>query len=598
MSNPVSRHPAASLFLVLLVTACTSQPTSKPPRTAIEPTPVEAPVTVAGEHTEQLALARELLLQRRILAATSILTDIQRSKLTLDEQARYRRLWAKLYYLQGDLEAALTSLQAPELEELSPQSHWALERDYLQLLADSGATLASARAADQRLQVAGAAERQAWLTQHIWKQLQSTSLTQLQLERAAAGSNRQWRAWLELNLIAAQLTDSPDSQIAELELWRQQYGNHPVADALPGGLELLGALVETSPRRIALLLPLSHALSAAAQAVLDGYLATQYYAAQQGWKTQQLLVLDSDKYNDINAAYQAALARGAQLVIGPLAKETLAQWRRPTNPLSPPLLALNWLDTPPENAARVYQLGLVPEDEARQLAEVAFAQGARQALVIRPAGSWGDTMAAAFVDRWRQLQGELRATAVYSNRNDYSSSIKSAMKLADSEIRGRGVRQLMGTEIEFSPRRRQDIDSVILLSGQPAEARSIKPLIAFHYAADLPVYSTSHVYGGQANPLKDRDLNGVQLIQIPWLLQADELRQTVDSSVAPGELSAMHALGADAFLIHWRLQQLAASADNSIRGYTGVLSMDKQGRIHRTLMTAQFADGVPVPLQQ
>ena len=43
----------------------------------------------------------------------------------------------------------------------------------------------------------------------------------------------------------------------------------------------------------------------------------------------------------------------------------------------------------------------------------------------------------------------------------------------------------MGTEVEFSPRRRQDIDSVFLLSGQPAEARSIKPLIAFHYAEDL-----------------------------------------------------------------------------------------------------------------
>ena len=60
----------------------------------------------------------------------------------------------------------------------------------------------------------------------------------------------------------------------------------------------------------------------------------------------------------------------------------------------------------------------------------------------------------------------------------------------------------------------------------------------------------------------------------------------------------MHALGADAFLLHWRLQQLAASPDNSIRGHTGVLSMDEQGRIHRQLVSAQFINGVPVPLQQ
>ena len=598
MSNPVSRHPAASLVLALLLTACGSQPTSQPPAIVTGPTPSETLVVVAGDYSDLLESVNELLQQRRILPAASILTEIERSKLTLEEQARYRQLWARLYYLQGDVEAALASLSAPGLAELNPGSRWDLQQEYLQLLATSGATLASARSANQWLQDSSVPEQQAWLTRHIWHQLQSSSLAQLISEREAVGIDSQWRAWLDLNIIAARLTDSPDIQIAEIQLWRQRNSTLPIAEALPGGLELLGELAQTPARRIALLLPLSHSLAEAAQAVLDGYLATQYYAAQQGWDTQQLLVLDSDKYSDINEAYQAALAMGAELVIGPLAKERLAQWRPPAGDNLPPLLALNWLETQAENAPRVYQLGLAAEDEAGQLAQLAFAQGARQALLIRPAGSWGDTMAEAFAERWGQLQGELRATAIYSNRNDYSSSIKTALNLADSEKRARGIRQLMGTEIEFSPRRRQDIDSVFLLSGRPAEARSIKPLIAFHYAADLPVYSTSHVYSGQANPLKDRDLNGVRLVQIPWLLETDELRQTIAATGAQGELSTMHALGADAFLLHWRLQQLAASPDNSIRGHTGVLSMDEQGRIHRELVSAQFINGVPVPLQQ
>jgi outer membrane PBP1 activator LpoA protein len=597
MSNPVTRHPAATFLLALLVTACGSQPTPKPPTPVAEPAPTEAPVTAAGEHTHLLESANRLLLQRRVLSAASILTEIQRSKLTPEEQAQVSLLWAKLYYLQGDIESALASLQTPQSGpgELSPESKWELQREYLQLLAASGEPLAAARTASLWLQDTSEPKQRAWLARHIWQQLQSSSLAQLNSEREATTAG-QWRGWLELNLIAARLADSPDIQIAEIQLWRQQYPDHPMADSLPGGLELLEELAESTPQKVALLLPLSHALAETAQAVLDGYLAMQYSAAQLGWESQQLLVLDTDKYSDIKAAYQAALAMGAELVIGPLAKETLAQWQQPVAADSPPLLALNWLETQTENIPGLYQFGLAAEDEARQLAQLAFAEGARKALLIRPAGSWGDTMADAFEDSWRQLQGELRSIAVYSNRNDYSSSIKNALNLDNSEARARGIRQLMGVEIEFSPRRRRDIDSVFLLSGQPAEARSIKPLIAFHYAADLPVYATSHVFSGRDNPLKDRDLNGLRLVQMPWLLQRDKLRQTIEATGAKRDPSTMHALGADAFLLHARLQQLAASPHNSIRGYTGVLSMDQQGRIHRQLLPAQFTNGVPVPL--
>ncbi|MCZ6830402.1 MAG: penicillin-binding protein activator [Gammaproteobacteria bacterium] len=601
MSSPVTRHPATTFIIALLVTACGSQP--RPEATITVPVVEETPVAVPGSEGDYTALLdsiHSLLQERQLPPAASILREIQRDKLTLDEQARHSLLWAQLYYLRGDVTSALVSLSLEQLRlsDMSPESRWQVQRETLRMLSASGDTLAVARTANQWLAGSSEPGHRAFLIDRIWHQLQSSSLTQLRKESEKASADSHWRGWLDLSLIAARVAESPDIQVAEIQLWQERYSEHPLAGSLPGGLELLDELANTRPERVALLLPLSNALASAAQAVLDGYLAMQYDSAQRGWEPQQLLVLDTDRYADINTAYLAAVHMGTELVIGPLAKETLAQWAPLQAADSAPLLALNWLEQQPVDSSGLYQMALAPEDEARQIAQLAFDQGARQALLIRPAGTWGDTMSDAFEERWQQLQGELRSTAVYSGRSDYSSSIKAALNLVQSETRARKIRQLMGTEVEFSPRRRQDIDSVFLLSGQPAEARSIKPLIAFHYAEDLPVYSTSHVFSGQPSPQLDRDLNGVRLVQMPWLLQQTKLRQTIKASGATETLAAMYALGADAFLLHWRLGQLRASPNNSIRGHTGLLSMDERGRVHRQLLAATFSGGIPVPLRQ
>ena len=58
------------------------------------------------------------------------------------------------------------------------------------------------------------------------------------------------------------------------------------------------------------------------------------------------------------------------------------------------------------------------------------------------------------------------------------------------------IRSIFGSDTEFTPRRRQDADVVFLFSQNDSEARSIKPLLAFHYAGDLPVFALSNIYNG------------------------------------------------------------------------------------------------------
>jgi outer membrane PBP1 activator LpoA protein len=151
----------------------------------------------------------------------------------------------------------------------------------------------------------------------------------------------------------------------------------------------------------------------------------------------------------------------------------------------------------------------------------------------------------------------------------------------------------MGTAVEFSPRRRRDVDTIFLLSDNPADARSIKPLIAFHYAGDLPVYATSEIFSGRIDPRRDQDLNDIRLLATPWALAPPgDLPSAVIAAGGDPLLANWHALGADAFLMHWRLEQLG-SQGSLFRGYSGLLGMDAERRFHRELIPALMRAGVP-----
>jgi outer membrane PBP1 activator LpoA protein len=307
------------------------------------------------------------------------------------------------------------------------------------------------------------------------------------------------------------------------------------------------------------------------------------------------MIMDSGDFPDVGSAANSAARAGAELIIGPLTPEAVQDWRPNPQP-SIPMLTLTWLPSQPPSTTPPVQLALTPEDEARQLARLAFDAGARSALVVRPEGDWGDRVSGALVDAWQQLEGELRALAVYSGQADYSSSLKAALQLAESEARASRVRRLLAEPVEFFPRRRSDLDVIFMLTEQSQQARSLKPLFAFHYAGDLPVYTTSHIFTGRRDPQRDRDLNGVRMLETPYLLEPSAaLPALLREGGVDEELADMHALGADAFMLNWRLAQLRASPQARIRGQTGLLSMDASGRVHRELTPAMMREGLPTP---
>jgi len=598
-----TRHTTHGSWLCLAIALALSGCGSEPPRPPEPPPVVAKPQPVVEEkaslelpesaYTARFRQANELLGRNDWMAASEVMAAIPADQLSATDSVYLGYLQARIDYIRGSQAKALALLQSLEYPGMNRAQRYRILNLRRHILDMAGEHLASARLGNELLQLAPESDEPA-LKRSIWRDLQLTDSDQLQQAVSEAGDNLQWQRWLELAL----LTRAPlAAQLQSLPLWQRNNAQHPAADPLPGGLSYL-LNPPPGPEKVALILPLGGRLAAAGRAVRDGYLASYYASRDSGGPPYDIMILDQDAYASANQAFDTALARGASIVVGPLSKEAVAELgSREQRPI--PVLALNRLDTSETitpGASALVQLALAPEDEAREIAELAFGAGARSALIIRPQGDWGGKVAQALVVQWQALGGRIANSVTYSGREDYSASVKAALDIPASEERARAVRDMLATNVEFNARRRQDIDVVFLLSSNGAEARSLKPLLAFHYAGSIPVYALSSIYSGIPDP-RDRDLDGINFVETPWLLGADpQLKRTIAAgNTGTDTYTRLNALGADAFLVQSRFRQLQAGADALMRGETGLLTMDPQLHIRRELELATFDEGAIAP---
>jgi outer membrane PBP1 activator LpoA protein len=595
-NSQLTRIAQLCLTMIMVgIWGCSSEPVKQPEP---PPPPVEVPKPVAPERTsltlppsaysEQFRQANQLLTNNQWMAASELMSAIPTAESSDTDRVYRGYLQARIAYIRGkpgESMALLASLEYPGMNGGQRYRILTLKRHISEML---GNYLESARLGDQVLRLAPATDAPP-LKRQIWRDLQRTGTAQLEQAAAQAG-DIQWQEWLQLAL----LTRAPlAAQLQNLPLWWQNNSRHPAANPLPGGLAYL---INTPPtlQKVAVILPLSGRLAPAGRAVRDGYLASYYASRESGGPQYDILVLDQDSYGSASVAYDVALSQGASIVVGPLSKEAVAELGSRAD-RSIPVLALNRMDAEDaviQGGSAMVQFALAPEDEARDIAELAFGQGARNALIIRPQGEWGSKVAQALLERWQTLGGAVANSVTYSGREDYSASVKEALGIPASEHRAQAVRDILATEVESNARRRQDIDVVFLLSSNGAEARSLKPLLAFHYAGSLPVYAISSIYSGIPDP-RDRDLDGINFVETPWLLGASpELKDAIAAGrTGTQSYTRLNALGADAFLVQSQFRQLQAGADALLRGNTGLLTMNPQLQIQRELLLTTFDGG-------
>jgi outer membrane PBP1 activator LpoA protein len=355
------------------------------------------------------------------------------------------------------------------------------------------------------------------------------------------------------------------------------------------------------PRKITLLVPLHGNLAGSGEAICDGFLAAYYYSLQHEGSDSSIEIIDTSQ-GDIKALYSNAVTNGADFIVGPLTKQNV-QAIAGQKSLPVTTLALNTISN--YNITNLFQFGLSSQDEALQVVKRAWAEHPGKALIIAPDNDWGQNMASTLQNTWQSFPGTITATLFYDDQTSLNKQIQHILNVDLSQNNATTLRKILWKEFKFIPRRRQDID-VILLIAPPKQARQIRPLLQFYFAGDLPIYSTSMVYSGIPQPHLDRDLDGIIFCDMPWVLRdvttlpqilpilRDEITKLWPNSYK--RYTRLYALGIDAYYLMLNLNKLMQYPYNGIAGATGIFYIDNYQHIYRQLDWAQIRDGIPYPL--
>ena len=130
--------------------------------------------------------------------------------------------------------------------------------------------------------------------------------------------------------------------------------------------------------------------------------------------------------------YQRAVDEGANYIVGPLDKAVINQLSQ-SEPLEVPILTLNYAEDNSNTNDKLYQFGLLPEDEARQVAEQAIRQNKTKAAILVPDTPWGERLRIAFQQRFTELGGVVLSAQSFDDKiDDYSQAIKKMLNLSQS----------------------------------------------------------------------------------------------------------------------------------------------------------------------
>lgn len=318
------------------------------------------------------------------------------------------------------------------------------------------------------------------------------------------------------------------------------------------------------PERLAALLPLSGPLAAAGQSVRDGLLAGYYGESR---RRPELRFYDTGGAGGVRGALDQAQADGAQMIVGPLARDQVdALFSLPE--LDLPVVALNRGGIAPPPGSTTF--ALAPEDEGVAAAERLLERGMRRILVVTQADESSNRALGAFRERLVAGGGEIIAEVAVSDDNpDYVPALQQALAGARPD----GV---------FQPLR-------------AAQARLLASQMDSAGLLGVARIATSLILSG-ANLRMDVELDGIEYPELPWLLglrggmpDAEALGRSLPSAQGGG--ARLFAFGMDAWKLAAFADLLARDPAAQLRGATGELQVDGFGLVQRRPAWAVFSGG-------
>ena len=564
-----------ALCLAALLAACASSPSSslgelpRTPDASLEQLLQQASASQDPQEAALLRLsAADLAMrQQNNERAAQILAQVPVDQLKPAQQVFASTLAAELAMNRNDPKAALTALSHPSvarLDEMPADLQVRTHTVHARALEADDQTLAAAR---ERVAMSAhlTGDSANSNNEAIW-----TLVAALPVEQLQASGNDVLGGWMSLALAVKRAGTVQEQQTA-IDQWRAQNPAHPAAIQLPTPLVKLKELASQPLTKIALLLPQEGQLASVSKALRDGFVAAHYQAQQAGQNPPSIQFYDSSRLTSLDDFYRQAQADGVQLVVGPLEK-TLVKQLNARSQLPITTLALNYSEGT-KGPAQLFQFGLAAEDEAREVARRARADGLTRAGAMVPKGEWGERVLNAFRQEWVAHGGSVVG-----------------IEYIDQPV---ALAQQVGDLVQQRKNSSEPMQ-FLFLAATPQQAQQIKPTLNYQYASDLPVYATSHVFSASGNQDQYNDMNGVRFCETPWLLEPGyPLRQQVAAQwpQAAGSLGRLYAMGVDAYTLTSRLGQLKALPDSRIDGLSGSLGMSPTQHVERQLPWAEFVNG-------
>lgn len=311
---------------------------------------------------------------------------------------------------------------------------------------------------------------------------------------------------------------------------------------------------------IALVLPLDEpAFERAASAVREGFLE----AAAAAGKSADCIVIPHAR-GGVVAAFELARAKGVRVAVGPLVRDDLRALATANVPL-PWTLALNQLDDGTPLPPAIYTFALSVEGDGRFLARRAKDAGAPSVDVIEGDSPLMHRLAGAFARTWTQDGGAPPGALRFD---------------ASPEALGTLRRSLAS----HSP-------GAVLLALNGDHAALVKP-----YVGSVLTYASGLVFERPSQAVA-RDLDGIRVVEIPWLLTPDapELAPFPRRDYDSDALARLYALGLDAYRV------AASFVDGpptqfDLDGATGHVHLGAGNEFQREGRLGVYREGVLVPL--
>jgi len=428
-----------------------------------------------------------------------------------------------------------------------------------------------------KLLIAATATPNVAMNEQVWRNVARVDPRRLAMLASSTESPRE-RAWWSLALTQYEAFSSRN-RLDAWRRWREAHREHPANQAPPSALEALRSARRGI--RIALLVPLSGPLASAGQAIRDGFTAA--YLTAKPSAEDSLAVVDTARYGAVDA-YRRAVARGAELVVGPLRKEAVAAVA--ALPPSVPTVALNVIDD--TGSRRMVQLANAIEDEATAIAQAIGSL--ERVLLLGVSAAWS-----------QRAEGRLRAelgtraqspeiidAGEVAGVRSVTAAVGEGLGVAASQTRREELGRLLRRELAFAPWQRDDIDAIVALVGAP-QMTALMPALDFHSARNLPLYVPSTALRGVAL----RRLGGVRACGVPWQPRRPAIATALGRSFSGSATAVpLQALGVDAFRIgHRFLQSQRSALLPVVFGSTGLLTIGDDLRVAREVHWSRVVNG-------